>query len=52
MADLACDADILTPNLTEAEAIILGEEWHGTNISDDEAKRIIDDLVAKGAKRM
>ena len=51
MADLACDADILTPNLTEA-AIILGEEWHGTNISDDEAKRIIDALIAKGAKNV
>jgi pyridoxine kinase len=33
MADLACDADILTPNLTEA-SIILGTEWHGTDISD------------------
>lgn len=49
MADLACDADILTPNLTEA-AIILGEEWHGTDISDDEAKRMIDALLARGAK--
>lgn len=51
MADLACDADILTPNLTEA-AIILGEEWHGTNISDDEAKRMIDALLARGAKNV
>lgn len=51
MAELACDADILTPNLTEA-AIILGEEWKGTNISDDEAKRIIDALIAKGAKNV
>lgn len=51
MADLACDADILTPNLTEA-AIILGEEWHGTDISDDEAKRMIDDLLARGAKNV
>ena len=51
MADLACDADILTPNLTEA-AIILGEEWQGTNISDNEAKRIIDALIAKGAKNV
>ena len=51
MADLACDADILTPNLTEA-AIILGEEWHGTDISDDEAKRIIDALIKKGAKNV
>ena len=38
MASLARDADILTPNLTEA-AIILGEpigdEWAGTDISDE-----------------
>lgn len=51
MTDLASDADILTPNLTEA-AIILGEEWHGTDISDDEAKRIIDALIKKGAKNV
>ena len=51
MADLACDADILTPNLTEA-AIILGEEWHGTDISDDEAKRMIGALLARGAKNV
>lgn len=51
MADLACDADILTPNLTEA-AIILDEEWHGTDISDDEAKRMIDALLARGAKNV
>ena len=55
MADLAADADILTPNLTEA-AIILGEpigdNWAGTNISDDEAKRLIDALMAKGAKNV
>lgn len=51
MADLACDADILTPNLTEA-AIILGEDWQGTDISDDEAKRMIDALLARGAKNV
>ncbi|MEF9925326.1 MAG: PfkB family carbohydrate kinase [Eggerthellaceae bacterium] len=51
MAELACGADILTPNLTEA-AIILGEEWQGTDISDDEAQRIIDALMAKGAKHV
>lgn len=49
MAELACEADILTPNLTEA-AIILGEEWHGTDISDAEAERIIGELVERGAK--
>lgn len=51
MVDLAADADILTPNLTEA-AIILGTQWNGTNLSDDEAKRIIDQLIAKGAKNV
>ena len=55
MADLAADADILTPNLTEA-AIILGEpigdEWAGENISDEEASRIVDALLAKGAKNV
>ncbi|MBR3690407.1 MAG: pyridoxamine kinase [Eggerthellaceae bacterium] len=51
MAELACEADILTPNLTEA-AIILGEKWQGTNISDDEARRIVAALVAKGAKHV
>lgn len=51
MAELACGADILTPNLTEA-AIILGTEWHGTDITDDEAKRMIDALLEKGAKNV
>ncbi len=49
MAELAEGADILTPNLTEA-AIILGEDWHGANIDDAEAHRILDALIAKGAK--
>lgn len=49
MAELACEADILTPNLTEA-AIILGEEWHGADIGDAEAARIIGKLVERGAK--
>ncbi|MEG0071254.1 MAG: PfkB family carbohydrate kinase [Raoultibacter sp.] len=51
MAELACGADILTPNLTEA-AIILGEEWVGTDITDDEAYRLIDALIEKGAKHV
>ena len=53
MAELAAGADILTPNLTEA-AIILGEpigdDWGGENIDDDEAHRLVDALLAKGAK--
>ena len=51
MAELACGADILTPNLTEA-AIILGTEWTGSNIDDDTAQSIIDALLAKGAKNV
>ncbi len=51
MAELACEADILTPNLTEA-AIILGEEWKGTDISDAEAERIVNALVERGAKHV
>lgn len=49
MAELACCADVLTPNLTEA-AIILGEEWQGSNISDAEARRILGALLDRGAK--
>lgn len=55
MAHLACSADILTPNLTEA-AIILGEPigdaWAGVNISDEEAHRMVDALVERGAKHV
>lgn len=52
---LACGADILTPNLTEAAIILgepIGEDWGGTDITDDEAARMIDALVAKGAKHV
>lgn len=55
MAELACDADVLTPNLTEA-AIILGEpigdEWAGSDISDAEAERLVRALLNKGAKHV
>lgn len=55
MAHLACSADILTPNLTEA-AIILGEPigdaWAGVNISDEEAHRMVAALVERGAKHV
>lgn len=51
MAGLASGCDVLTPNLTEA-AIILGEEWHGQDISEDEAHRIVEGLLAKGAKNV
>ena len=55
MADLACGADILTPNLTEAAIILgepIGENWGGTDIDDAEAARIVEALVAKGAKNV
>ena len=51
MARLAEGADILTPNLTEA-AIILGEPigdtWRGEDLSDAEAKHLVDGLLSKG----
>lgn len=51
MTELACGADILTPNLTEA-AIILGREWTGTNITDEYAEELLDALIVKGAKNV
>lgn len=51
MASLAADADILTPNLTEA-SIILGIDWPGTDISDDTARRMIEGLRELGAKNV
>jgi len=51
MAELAQGADILTPNLTEAAIILkepIGDAWVGENISDDEAHRLVDALLAKG----
>lgn len=53
MANLASEADILTPNLTEAAIILgepIGEEWAGTNIDDEEAHRILNALLDHGAK--
>ncbi len=55
MAELAAGADILTPNLTEAAIILdepIGDDWAGTDISDEEAHRIVAALVAKGAKHV
>lgn len=51
MAELAQDADILTPNLTEA-AIILGREWTGPDIGKDEVRGIIAALRERGAKNV
>lgn len=55
MAALACEADILTPNLTEAALILgepIGENWRGTDLSDAEAAEMIAALVDKGAKHV
>lgn len=55
MAELACDADILTPNLTEAAIILnepIGSDWAGTDISDKEAERLVRALMARGAKHV
>ncbi|MDM8288465.1 PfkB family carbohydrate kinase [Slackia piriformis] len=55
MAELAAGADILTPNLTEAAIILnepIGDAWRGENIPDEEAKRLVDALIAKGAKNV
>ena len=51
MAGLAAGCDVLTPNLTEA-AIILDEEWHGQNLSEEEVHRIMDALLERGAKNV
>ena len=51
MAELARGADILTPNLTEA-AIILRREWHGADISVDEARDITEALLNLGARNV
>lgn len=51
MGTLAQGADILTPNLTEA-AIILGREWTGADISEDEVRDIIAALRERGAKNV
>lgn len=53
MANLASEADILTPNLTEAAIILgepIGEKWGGANIDDDEAHRILNALLDHGAQ--
>ena len=55
MVRLACEADILTPNLTEAAIILdepIGDDWCGTDISDDEALRMVNALLDRGAKHV
>ena len=51
MAELAGEADILTPNLTEA-SIILGIEWPGANIDEAKVHEMINGLRARGAKNV
>lgn len=53
MAELAEGADILTPNLTEAAIILdepIGDAWAGEDISDAEARRLVNALLAKGTR--
>lgn len=55
MAGLAHDADVLTPNLTEAAIILgepIGEDWEGTDIDDAEAQRLVRALLDTGAKNV
>lgn len=51
MAQLAADADILTPNLTEA-AIILGREWQGADVDEPTVREMILELRERGAKNV
>ena len=53
MAELAEGADILTPNLTEAAIILdepIGDAWAGEDITDAEARRLMNALLAKGTR--
>ena len=55
MADIACEAHILTPNLTEAAIILgqpIGDQWAGPSISDVEAGNMVEALLAKGAQNV
>ena len=53
MAELAEGADVLTPNLTEAAIILdepIGDAWAGEDITDAEARRLVNALLAKGTR--
>ena len=53
MVQLASEADILTPNLTEAAIILdqpIGDAWEGSDISDARAAELTAGLLEKGAK--
>lgn len=55
MVELAKDADVLTPNLTEAAIILdepIGEDWAGSDISDEKARDMVRRLLALGAKNV
>lgn len=51
MKALVNDADILTPNLTEA-SIITGIEYQGQDVDEDYVRRVIDALLELGAKNV
>jgi pyridoxine kinase len=55
MAKLAAKADVLTPNLTEAAIILgepIGEEWQGTDITDEQAHEKVNKLIQLGARNV
>ncbi|MGI6230970.1 MAG: pyridoxamine kinase [Tractidigestivibacter sp.] len=47
--ELVKDADVLTPNLTEAH-ILTGMDYHGTDLSDAEVDAYLDAMIEMGAK--
>ncbi|MCQ2418029.1 MAG: pyridoxamine kinase [Oscillospiraceae bacterium] len=49
MRALAAEADIITPNITEA-CILTGESYHGESLSLEEAKSLAEKLTAIGCK--
>ena len=51
MGDLVDGADVLTPNLTEA-SILTGIEYAGQDVDDAYVDRLLDALLAQGAKNV
>lgn len=49
MTELCQRADVILPNLTEA-SILLDKEYKGQNYSAEEAEKLVDELLAIGAK--
>ncbi len=51
MGELTCDADLLTPNLTEA-AILTGRDYQGQDPSDAEVDALLKGLLETGARHV